>query len=131
MPLRELGCFNQRRATLVVACAAVATVTACATAGMAAHLADAAAGVRAARARWNAALIARDSAALGQLVEDSAVQVSAGTTRLGRAVFLKVFLENMTARPAFRLTYESAQVTGCEQPTCAVATESGTWHEEW
>jgi ketosteroid isomerase-like protein len=98
---------------------------------MAAHLDDAATGVRAARARWNAALIARDSAALGRLVEDSAVQVSARVTRLGRAAFLSVFLENMTARPAFRLTYEPVQVTGCEQPMCAVATEWGTWHEEW
>ena len=134
MPQREPECFTQRRATLVVACAVVAAVTACATAGTAgtaAPLADAAAGVRAARARWNTALIARDSAALGQLVEDSAVQVSARVTRLGRAAFLRVFLENMTARPGFRLTYEPVQVTGCEQPTCAVATESGTWHEGW
>ena len=131
MPLRELGCFNQRRAIFAVACAAVAAVTACATTGTSTPLADAATGVRAARARWNAALIARDSAALGQLVEDSAVQVSARMTRLGRAAFLRVFLENMTTRPAFRLTYEPVQVTGCEQPTCAVATESGTWHERW
>jgi ketosteroid isomerase-like protein len=131
IPLRELGCFNQRRATLVVACAAVAAVTACATARTPAPLVDAAAGVRTARARWNAALIARDSVTLDQLVEDSAVQVSTRVTRVGRAGFLRVFLENMTARPEFRLTYEPVQVTGCEQPTCAVVTESGTWNEAW
>ena len=87
--------------------------------------------MRAARARWNAALVARDSGALGQLVEDSAVQVSARVTRLGRAAFLSVFLENMTARPEFRLTYEPAQVAGCDRPACAVATESGRGQEAW
>ena len=128
MTLREPGRYDPRRAILVIACAAVA---ACATGGRAAPHADAAADVRAARARWNAALIARDSGALGQLVEDSAVQVSARVTRLGRAAFLSVFLENMTARPEFRLTYEPVQVVGCDRPTCAVATESGRWQETW
>jgi ketosteroid isomerase-like protein len=128
MILKALALHRARRATLVVACAAVA---ACATQGRRAPLADAAADVRAARARWNAALIARDSGALGQLVEDSAVQVSARVTRMGRAAFLRVFLENMTARPEFRLTYEPVQVAGCDRPMCAVATESGRWHETW
>lgn len=128
MTLRQPGRYRAWRVTVIVACAAVA---ACATGGRATPLADAAAAVRASRARWNAALVARDSGALGQLVEDSAVQVSARTTRIGRAAFLKVFLENMTARPEFRLTYEPAEVVGCEQPTCEVATESGRWHETW
>ena len=128
MTRRGPGPHRARRATLAVACAAVA---ACATGGRTAPLADAEADVRAARARWNVALIARDSAALEQLVEDSAVQVSARATRIGRTAFLKVFLDNMTTRPEFRLTYEPLQVARCESPACTVATESGRWRETW
>ena len=129
--------YRARRASLTIACAAiaaidaVAAIAACAKGRSVAPIADAAADVRAAWARWNAALIARDSSALRQLVEDSAVQVWARVTRVGRAAFLRVFLESMTTRPGFRLTYEPVQVSGCEQSGCAVATESGRWQETW
>ena len=128
MTMRELECRPLRRAAIVIACAAVA---ACATGQRAAPVADVEADVRAARARWNAALAARDSSVLESLVEDSAAQVSARATRIGRAAFLRVFLENMMARPEFRLIYEPVQVTGCSQPRCDVATESGRWQETW
>ena len=61
MTMREVECRPLRRATLFIVCAAVA---ACATSPRAAPVADVEADVRAARARWNTALVARDSSVL-------------------------------------------------------------------
>ena len=87
--------------------------------------------IRAARLQWNAALVARDSGALAKLVEDSAVHVSPQFIHVGRVAFLAQFLRAMTTRPQFHLTYLVEAVTVCERPSCAVATEYGSWTESW
>lgn len=92
---------------------------------------DASSSVRAARIRWNAAVVRRDSNALAGLVDDSAVHVSPRFTHLGRSAYLTVFLHNMAARPEFRLVYQPDRVRACEQAPCRIATESGTWKETW
>ena len=89
------------------------------------------AGVRDARRRWNAALVARDSSGLTQLVEDSATHVSTRFVHEGRAAYLAQFLRAMTTRPQFLLIYRPEQVTMCQRRDCQTATEYGTWTESW
>jgi ketosteroid isomerase-like protein len=87
--------------------------------------------VEAARREWNAALARRDTAALAELVEDSAIHLAPRFTHRGRSAFLEVFVRNMAARPAFQLTYTPERVRGCERVGCDVATEYGRWRETW
>lgn len=89
------------------------------------------AGVRDARRRWNSALVARDSVALAQLVEDSAMHVSVRFAHSGRSAYLGQFIRAMTARPQFQLTYLPERVVICQRPNCQMATEYGTWNETW
>ena len=89
------------------------------------------ASVRDSRRSWNAALVARDSAALARLVEDSAVHVSVRFTHIGKSAFLAQFLTAMKMRPQFQLAYRSERVSVCERPSCEMAAEYGTWSETW
>ncbi len=93
--------------------------------------ADGEVGVRDARRRWNAALAERDSGALVQLVEDSAMHVSTRFVNSGRSAYLAQFLQAMTRRPQFRLTYRPQQVDMCQRQNCRMATEYGAWTETW
>jgi ketosteroid isomerase-like protein len=83
-----------------------------------------------ARAQWNAALLRRDSVALADLVDDSAVHISPRFVHVGRREFLQVFTSNMMQRPQFALTYVPERVTVCENQ-CTVGTEYGHWTESW
>jgi ketosteroid isomerase-like protein len=112
-------------------CGVLASLPACAHRGPQLEALDAGLPVVAARQRWNAALIAGDTAALARLVEDSAVHVSPQFTHIGRAAFLDQFVRAMATRPGFRLVYTTERAAACERPNCNTATESGTWSETW
>ena len=86
--------------------------------------------VQDARMRWNAALLKRDSTALGALLDDSAVHVSPRFTHIGKTDYLSVFLQNM-ARPEFELVYQPDRIVPCARPACLLATEYGSWKETW
>jgi ketosteroid isomerase-like protein len=118
-------------ATLLAALLLLACATGCASSRGSGATPDVVSGVRAARERWNAALLARDSGALAALVEDSAVHVSPGFTHVGRTAYLTVFLRGMATRAEFRLRYEPERVTACAPAGCGVATEYGRWRETW
>ena len=86
--------------------------------------------VHAARMEWNAALLKRDSSALAELVDDSAVHISPRFTHVGKAEYLALFLRNM-ARPEFQLVYQPDRVIPCERHACLIASEYGRWKETW
>jgi ketosteroid isomerase-like protein len=108
----------------------LACVAGCATAGGSGWKSDVAYEIRAARERWNAGLLARDSGALAALLEDSAVHLSPAFTHVGRAAYMTVFLRGM-ARPEFLLRYEPERFTPCAPVGCGAATEYGRWRETW
>lgn len=120
-PLRHIGAIGLM---IVVA-------SGCASQALRLAPTDSDSSVRDARRRWNAALLARDSAALARLVEDSAVHVSVRFTHNGKSAFLAQFLTAMTVRPRFQLAYRSERVSVCERSNCGMATEYGTWSETW
>ena len=114
-----------------IACLVLVADSACERPDSQPSAADGEAAIRDGRRRWNAALVARDSSALAQLVEDSAMHVSVRFVHSGRSAYLAQFLQAMSARPQFLLTYRPEQVTMCQRENCQMATEYGAWTETW
>ena len=87
--------------------------------------------VRDARARWNAAVTARDTTALGRLADDSIVQASPYFVRTGRARYVAGLARQFAQRPQFAMVDTPERVEAQAFPTGVVATEYGRWRETW
>jgi ketosteroid isomerase-like protein len=87
--------------------------------------------VRAARARWNAAVAARDTAALTQLAADSIVQTSPFFVSVGRDRYITGFAQNMARRPQFGFVETPERLEASVVFGRVLATEYGHWRETW
>ena len=59
------------------------------------------------------------------------MHVSTRFVNSGRSAYLAQFLQAMTRRPQFRLTYHPRRVDMCQRQNCRMATEYGAWTETW
>jgi ketosteroid isomerase-like protein len=87
------------------------------------------AAVRAARARWNAAVAAHDTAAVRTLLADSVVQTNHLFVGVGRDRYVAGLARQFTRRPRFTFVYAPERVEVSQSGT--LAAEHGRWRETW
>jgi ketosteroid isomerase-like protein len=87
--------------------------------------------VRAARARWNAAVAARDTTTLTRLAADSILQTSPFFVSVGRDRYIAGFAQNMARRLQFGFVMTPEQLEASAVFGPVLATEYGHWRETW